>query len=90
MPTELVVALVAVLVVVLSVRVVVPEQATLAVLRLGRFIGTRGPGIVVILPFVEKAIRINLDRDVPNWRSLSTEQLAHEIERHVTTSGLGV
>jgi len=89
MPTELVVGLVALLVVVVSVRIV-PERATLAVLRLGRFIGTRGPGIVVILPFVEKAIRINLDRDVPNWRSLSTEQLDQEIERQVTTSGLGV
>ncbi len=87
MPTELAVGLAALVLIGLSVRVV-PERERLAVVRLGRFIGARGPGVVVILPFVDKAIRINLDRDVPEWRSLSTEQLAREIERCVTTSGL--
>jgi regulator of protease activity HflC (stomatin/prohibitin superfamily) len=72
----------------MSVRVV-PEREKLAVLRLDRFIGTRGPGIIWILPFVEKAIRFDLDRDVPDWRSLSSEQLAREIERRATTSGFG-
>jgi regulator of protease activity HflC (stomatin/prohibitin superfamily) len=89
MPTVIVLALAALVVVVLSIRVV-PERDRLAVFRLGRFLGTRGPGVVMILPFVDKAIRIHLDRDVPNWRSLSTEQLAQEIERRVTTSGLGL
>jgi regulator of protease activity HflC (stomatin/prohibitin superfamily) len=88
MPTDLVIGLAGlVLIGLLGVRVV-PAQEKLAVLRLGRFIGTRGPGVVWILPFVDKAIRMNLDRDVPEWRSLSTEQLASEIERRVSMSGL--
>jgi regulator of protease activity HflC (stomatin/prohibitin superfamily) len=87
-PTDLVIGLAGlVLIGLLGVRVV-PAQEKLAVLRLGRFIGTRGPGVVWILPFVDKAIRMNLDRDVPEWRSLSTEQLASEIERRVSMSGL--
>jgi regulator of protease activity HflC (stomatin/prohibitin superfamily) len=88
MSTELLVGLVVLVFAGLSVRVV-PEQDKLAVLRLGRFIGTRGPGIVLIIPFVDKAVRINLDRDLQGWRSLSSEQLAREIERYVTTSSLG-
>jgi regulator of protease activity HflC (stomatin/prohibitin superfamily) len=64
----------------------VPEQERLAVLRLGRFIGARGPGIVMLIPFCDKVVRINLDHDVPNWRSLSAEELAQEIERRVTES----
>jgi regulator of protease activity HflC (stomatin/prohibitin superfamily) len=87
-PTDLVIGLAGlVLIGLLGVRVV-PDQEKLAVLRLGRFIGTRGPGVVWILPFVDKAIRMNLDRDVPEWRSLSTEQLTSEIERRVSMSGL--
>jgi hypothetical protein len=68
-----------------SVRVV-PKEQKLAIVRLGRFIGTRGPGIVMIFPICERAIRINLDQDVPHWRALSAEQLEQEIERRVTAS----
>jgi regulator of protease activity HflC (stomatin/prohibitin superfamily) len=88
MSTGLAIGLAVLVLAALSVRVV-PERERLAVLRLGRFIGMRGPGVVMVLPFVDKAIRINLDRDLPDWRSLSAEQLAREIERRVTTSGLG-
>ncbi len=87
MPTELAVGLAALILIGLSIRVV-RETERIAVVRLSRFIGIRGPGIVMILPFVDKAVRINLDRDVPEWRSLSAAQLAREIERRVTTSGL--
>ena len=88
MSTELIVGLAVLVLIGMSVRVV-PEREKLAVLRLDRFIGTRGPSIIWILPFVEKAIRFDLDRDVPDWRSLSSEQLAREIERRATTSGFG-
>jgi regulator of protease activity HflC (stomatin/prohibitin superfamily) len=87
MSTDLIVGLAALVVVGMGVRVV-GERERLAVLRLGRLIGVRGPGLVWILPFVEKAIRVNLDREVPNWRSLSTEQLAKEIGRRLGAAGL--
>ncbi len=72
-----------------SVRVVA-EQERLAIQRLGQFVGIRGPGMVWVLPFIDRTTRIRLDRDIPNWQSLSTEQLTKEIERRLTTSGLGV
>jgi hypothetical protein len=40
----------------------------------------------MILPFFERAVRINLDQDVPNWRALSVEELHEEIERRVAAS----
>ena len=88
MLAELVVGLVALVLIGLSVRVV-PEQANVAVWRLGRFIGIRGPGVVMILPLVDRAIRINLDQEVPRWRFLSKEELAQEIERRGTASRFG-
>jgi regulator of protease activity HflC (stomatin/prohibitin superfamily) len=43
----------------LGVRVV-PEYQRLVVLRLGRMIGVRGPGLVLLLPMVDKGIRADL------------------------------
>ena len=86
MSIDLILALVGLVLIVLSVRIV-REQERLVILRFGRVIGIRGPGLVWILPFVDKATRITLDRDVPNWQSLSPEQLAKEIERLLTSSG---
>ncbi len=89
MSSSLVILVAAVILAILSVRVV-REDDRLAIMRLGQFIGIRGPGIVWVIPVVDKTARINMDRDIPRWRSLSSEQLANEIERHLTTSGLGM
>ncbi len=89
MSSSLAILVAAVILAILSVRVV-REDERLAIMRLGQFIGIRGPGIVWVIPVVDKTTRINLERDIPRWRSLSTEQLANEIERQLTTSGLGM
>ena len=43
----------------LSIRVV-PEYQRLVVLRLGRMIGVRGPGLVLLLPIIDRGIRADL------------------------------
>ena len=80
---------IAILVLLLSIRVV-PEGERVGVLRLGRFAGVRGPGLIFLIPVADKAIRVNQDRDIPTWRSLPTEMLEHEVERLSTTSGFRV
>ncbi|HEX6540779.1 MAG TPA: SPFH domain-containing protein [Ktedonobacterales bacterium] len=57
-----VIALVIVLILVifgLAIRIV-PEYQRLVVLRLGRLIGVRGPGMVLLIPFVDRGIRTDL------------------------------
>jgi regulator of protease activity HflC (stomatin/prohibitin superfamily) len=39
---------------------VVPEYQRLVVFRLGRALGARGPGLVVLIPFVDRAARVDL------------------------------
>lgn len=39
---------------------VVPEYQRLVVLRLGRLIGVQGPGLVLLIPFVDRGIRTDL------------------------------
>jgi regulator of protease activity HflC (stomatin/prohibitin superfamily) len=86
---ETIAAVVVVVLALLSVRVV-PEDRRLGILRLGRYAGLRGPGIVVVLPVLERAIPIDRRRDIPTWRSMSPEQLAREVERLSETGGLGI
>ena len=43
----------------LAVRIV-PEYQRLVVLRLGRLVGVRGPGLVLLIPFIDRGIRTDL------------------------------
>jgi regulator of protease activity HflC (stomatin/prohibitin superfamily) len=70
-----------------SVRVV-PEGERLGVVRLGRFAGMRGPGLVFVLPLADRTVRVDLQRDIPTWRSMPAEALERAIERRTTTLGL--
>jgi len=43
----------------LAIRIV-PEYQRLIVLRLGRLVGVRGPGLILLVPFVDRGIRADL------------------------------
>jgi regulator of protease activity HflC (stomatin/prohibitin superfamily) len=53
------VALLAIVLVFMAVRIV-PEYQRLVVFRLGRLIGERGPGFVLLIPFVDRGVRVDL------------------------------
>ena len=80
----LVAVAVVVVLVVLGLRVV-PGSQRLAVMRLGTYVGLRGPGIVFVLPFIDNATRLTLDRDIPGWGALSEEQLREEVLKRLNT-----
>ncbi len=67
MPLTVVAAVLVLFVLVKSVRVV-REYERLVVFRLGRLVGERGPGLVLLLPIIEDAIKVGLrtvTMDVP-------------------------
>lgn len=49
---------------------IVPEDTRLSIFRLGRYIGDKGPGIVILLPFIDKAIRIDVNDQVQHARAM--------------------
>jgi regulator of protease activity HflC (stomatin/prohibitin superfamily) len=51
----------------------------LLIFRLGRVYRLFGPGITWIIPVVDMAWRVNLDKAVPHWRSLSESELIEEL-----------
>jgi len=48
--------------VVIAVRIV-PEYKRLVIFRLGRSIGAQGPGLIFLIPFVDRAISVDLRED---------------------------
>jgi regulator of protease activity HflC (stomatin/prohibitin superfamily) len=71
-------ALLALVLLVMAIRIV-PEYQRLVVFRLGRLIGGRGPGLVLLIPFVDRGVRADLREryfDVPPQTTI-TEDNAH-------------
>ncbi len=49
---------------------IVPESQRLTVYRLGRYIGERGPGLVVVLPFIDKAVPVDVQDQMAKTRAI--------------------
>jgi regulator of protease activity HflC (stomatin/prohibitin superfamily) len=63
---------------VLAIRIV-PEYQRLVVFRLGRLVGERGPGFVLLIPFIDRGVRVDFRErffDVPPQTTI-TEDNAH-------------
>ena len=66
----------------LSVRILRNDQR-LDILRLGRFLRVAGPGLVWLIPIIDKGTKVNLDRDFPGWQVLSSIELEERIKAAV-------
>jgi len=62
---------------------VVPEYERLVVFRLGRCVGARGPGIVFLIPIVDRGIRVDLReqvREIPHQTSITKDNAPISID----------
>ncbi len=62
---------------------IVPEYQRLVVFRLGRCIGSRGPGIVLLIPVVDRAVRVDLReqvREIPHQTSITKDNAPISID----------
>ena len=57
----------------------VGENECIIVERMGRYFGCRGRGRYVVIPFLDRVIRIDLDAALPGWQGMTPQ----EIERKV-------
>jgi regulator of protease activity HflC (stomatin/prohibitin superfamily) len=62
-----------------SIRILKESQRA-AVFRLGRFVGVGGPGIVFLIPIVERVKVVDLNKRVPEWRQLSANELDERVK----------
>lgn len=62
---------------------IVPEYERLVILALGRYGGTRGPGIVIVIPFLERAIKVDMRErflDIPKQTAITLDNAPIDID----------
>jgi regulator of protease activity HflC (stomatin/prohibitin superfamily) len=59
---------------------IVREDERLVVLRLGRLLRVAGPGLVLLLPSIDRGIRVSLTRKVPGWQGMTPEQIEARVK----------
>ena len=62
---------------------IVPEYQRLVVFRLGRCMGDKGPGIVILIPVVDRAVRVDLReqvREIPRQTSITKDNAPIDID----------
>jgi len=62
---------------------IVPEYQRLVVFRLGRCVGTKGPGIVILIPVIDRAVKVDLReqiREVPHQVSITKDNAPISID----------
>jgi regulator of protease activity HflC (stomatin/prohibitin superfamily) len=82
-----------VLLIISAIRIV-PENARLSVFRLGHYIGDKGPGVVLLIPTIDRALRVNVSDQVQRaqaqqqmWGVIGETQTAVHTDGHVEISG---
>jgi regulator of protease activity HflC (stomatin/prohibitin superfamily) len=76
------IALIVVIVISMSVRII-PEYKRLVVFRLGRSIGAQGPGIIFLIPFVDRPVFVDLREvffDVPPQTCITADNASVSID----------
>ena len=72
----------ALLLLLLSIKIV-PEYRRVVVFRLGRMIGVRGPGIVIIIPLVDRAVAVDLREfyiEIPHQSAITRDNATISID----------
>jgi regulator of protease activity HflC (stomatin/prohibitin superfamily) len=62
---------------------IVPEYQRLVLFRLGRCIGTRGPGLVIIIPIVDRVVRVDLREqylEIPHQSAITEDNASISID----------
>jgi regulator of protease activity HflC (stomatin/prohibitin superfamily) len=62
---------------------IVPEYQRLVVFRLGRVLGAKGPGIVILVPVIDRAVKVDLReqvREIPHQTSITSDNAPISID----------
>lgn len=80
---QMTIALVVVLVVLFQNSIfILKEYERGVILRLGRFVGIRGPGLIIIIPFIEKLLRVDLriiTYDIPSQDIITRDNISVKV-----------
>ncbi len=81
--SQFAILMILVLLVLLKSLRIVRENERLVMYRLGRLYRIAGPGLLFLMPFVDKGVKVNLAEAVPGWQCLSPSELEDKIREYV-------
>jgi regulator of protease activity HflC (stomatin/prohibitin superfamily) len=84
---ELIILIIALIIILASAIKIVQEFERIAIFRLGRFLKIAGPGLVLLIPFIDKGVKVNLKEKIPEWYTLSPKDLEERLKRYVLYEG---
>jgi regulator of protease activity HflC (stomatin/prohibitin superfamily) len=82
-----VVLLIAALVVAAKSFALAKEDERLVVIRRGKLLGVYGPGLSIVLPFIDRVVRVKVET-IAGWRGLSEGELRKRAAEVATKQGL--
>lgn len=62
---------------------IVPQYERLVIFALGRYAGTRGPGVVLVIPFIERAVRVDMREnflEIPRQTAISRDNTTISVD----------
>jgi regulator of protease activity HflC (stomatin/prohibitin superfamily) len=62
---------------------IVPEYQRLVVFRLGRSVGAKGPGIILLIPVIDRAVRVDLReqvREIPHQTAITKDNAGISVD----------
>jgi regulator of protease activity HflC (stomatin/prohibitin superfamily) len=62
---------------------ILKEYERMVIFRLGRFVNTQGPGLILLVPGIDKGVKVNLKEKIPGWQNLSENELEERIKQYV-------
>jgi len=76
------IAIVAIIILAAAIRIV-QEYERGVIFRLGRFVGVRGPGFILLIPFIERMVKIDLrvvTMDVPSQECITLDTVTVKVD----------
>mgnify|MGYP001268994402 CR=1 FL=1 len=62
---------------------IVPEYQRLVVFRLGRCVGSKGPGLIILIPVIDRGVKVDLReqvRDIPHQTSITKDNASIAVD----------
>jgi regulator of protease activity HflC (stomatin/prohibitin superfamily) len=78
-----IIALIILAIIVLSAIRIIREYERAVIFRLGRLIGAKGPGLIFLIPFVDKAVKVDLrvvTLDVPKQKIITLDNVTVDVD----------
>ena len=67
------------LILIFKARKIVKETQRMSVLRLGKFHDFKNPGFHIIIPFIDQVELIDLQKELPGFKGMTSDQIADRI-----------